>query len=364
MNAFRCLSAAALSLVVFVAGPAVAAERLQITVGGELTQYFGYADNDGVGGGDFTGFDVKADGTLTFGGEVTLDTGVSVGLEVGLDAESTSDAQIDGSYLWAESGFGRIEIGSRDNVAVLMQYSAPDVGLGINDSDLADWIINPGSGDADSAFQSTYLYLGEDQATKISYYSPRIEGFQLGVSYIPEFERDNNAQPSRDLYRNGIAVGVNFVRSFGEVDVALAAGYLTAQKPAGAPAATESLRGYSFGGNIGYAGFTVGGSFADTKGSAAAGTDTSVSFDGRGYDIGVAYAFDPFQVSLSYYNGEVEDSTATAGRSKHETVMLSGNYEAGPGVNLLASVFQTRFRADTGVKNDGWAVVTGVTLSF
>ena len=44
--------------------------------------------------------------------------------------------------------------------------------------------------------------------------------------------------------------------------------------------------------------------------------------------------------------------------------MLSGNYEVGPGVNLLASVFRTQFEADTGADNDGWAAITGFALTF
>ncbi|MEQ8813561.1 MAG: porin [Thalassobaculum sp.] len=344
------------------ASPALAADKLQIELGGEFTQYFGYAKNDKVAGGDFSGLDVKSDGAVTFGGDFTLDIGLQVGVEVNLKSETADGEQIDGSYLWLEHGFGRLEVGSRDSAAALMHYSAPDVGLGVNDSDIADWIVNPSTADGDSAFQSTYLYLGEDQATKITYFTPRFEGFQIGVSYIPEFERDNNDQPSGDLYRNGVALGVNYVRTLGEVEVALAAGYLRAEKPDGSTG-IDDAQGYSFGGNVGYAGFTFGASFSDTKGNGSAGTDSAVSFDGRGYDVGVAYAFDAFQVSLSYYNGKVADSAA-AGDSKHETVMLSGNYEVGPGVNLLASVFRSEFEADTGTTNDGWAAITGLTVTF
>ncbi len=361
MRSYRRAAIGAL-LAGTAASPAMAIDRLNLSVGGEFTQYFGFANNDDVAGGDFTGFDVKSDGTVVFGGDFTMDTGLQVGVEVGLDSETATGEQIDGSYLWMEGGFGRLEIGSRDSAAALMQYSAPDVGLGINDSDIADWIVNPSTADGDSAFQSTYLYLGEDQATKITYFTPRFEGFQLGVSYIPEFERDVNDQPARDLYNNGFAFGVNYVQTLGEVDVALAAGYLQADKPDGS-AGIDTARGYSFGGNIGFAGFTFGASFADTQGNASAGTDSAVSFDGRGYDVGVAYAFDAYQVSLSYYNGKAADSAA-AGDSKNETVMVSGNYEVGLGVNLLASIFRTKFEADTGTDNTGWAAITGLTVSF
>ena len=352
---------------VFLAGtiitPALSDERISASVGGEITQFFGYADNDDVAGGDFSGVDIKTDGLLFFGGDTTFDNGLQVGFEVGLDVQSTGDDQIDGSYLWLEHRLGRLEMGQNDSAAVLMHYAAPEVGFGINDSDISEWIINPSSGDADSAFESTYLYIGDDKATKISYFTPRFEGFQLGASFVPEYERDNNAQPERDIYRNGVALGANYEQTFGEVDVALSAGFVHAQKPDGSPGGIEDARGYSFGGNIGFAGFTVGGSYANTQGNGSGGTDTGVSFDGRGYDIGVAYAFDAFEVSLSYYNGKVED-TAAPGDSKHQTVMLSGNYEVGPGVSILASVFRTKYEADTGTENDAWAALTGLTLEF
>lgn len=346
------------------ASPALAAEKLQVGVGGEYIQYFGYADNDDLGTGHFTGFDAKTDGTLFFAGDFTMDSGLQVGVEVGLDAQSSGDDQIDGSFVWLEQAFGRLEIGQNDSAAVLMHYAAPDVGFGINDSDIADWMVNPSGGDADSAFSSTYLYIGDDKATKVTYYTPRFEGFQLGISYSPEYERDSNAQPAADIYQNGIALGANYVQTLGEVDLALAVGYVRAEKPDNAPPGAEDSEGYSIGANIGYAGFTFGGSFADTQGTGSGGTDSAVSFDGRGFDVGVAYAFDAFAVSLSYYNGKVEDSTAVAGDSKHETVMLSGSYELGPGVSVLASVFRTKFKADSGTENDGWTALTGVTLEF
>ena len=340
-----------------------AAEKLQVEVGGEYTQYFGYASND-TDTGDFDGFDVKTDGTITFGGEITLDNGLSVGMEVGLDAMSSGDDQIDGSMLYVESTAGRLEMGQTDTVAAIMHYSAPDVGFGINDSDIADWVVNLTGADSDSAFQSTYLYLGEDQSTKINYFTPRFAGLQFGVSYIPEFERDNNAQPEGDIYSDGIAFGANFVETFGAVDVAVAAGYMFADKPDGVGAAGDDAEGYSFGANVTYAGFTIGGSYANTQGNPGGGTDTATSFDGDGFDVGIAYAFGDASVSLSYYQGSVEDSVATAGDSEHNTIMVSGAYDLGPGVTALGSVFRSEFEADNGADNEGWAVVTGITLTF
>jgi hypothetical protein len=44
--------------------------------------------------------------------------------------------------------------------------------------------------------------------------------------------------------------------------------------------------------------------------------------------------------------------------------MLSGAYEIGPGITALGSVFRSEYEADSGDENDGWAIVTGITLEF
>ncbi|UUX48185.1 porin [Nisaea acidiphila] len=344
--------------------PAEAADKLSVGIEGYMTQYFGYADNDDNGGTtDYTGFDVKSDAEIGFVGDTTLDNGLQFGLEVVLNGNTDSGEQLKDSYSWAEAEFGRFELGKRDNAAAQMHYSAPDVGLGINDADIDDWIDNPTGGDSDSAFKSTFLFLGEDKGTKLTYYTPRFMDLQVGVSYIPEFERDSNAQPAGDLYHDGFAVGVNYVRDFGEeTSLALAAGFLTASAPDNSSA--DEAEGYSFGFEISHAGFTVGGSYASTDGNAAQGTDTATSLDGHGFDIGVSYAFDPVTVSLSYYSGEFEDQVAVAGESENDTVMLSANYEIGPGVSLLGTLFHSEFKDETGTENEGTAALVGMTLEF
>jgi outer membrane protein OmpU len=342
-----------------------AAEKIQVDVGGTYQQYFGYANNEADAAEDFTGFDAKADNEIVFSGETTLDNGMSVGLEVVLKAESAGTDQIDGTYLWNEGTFGRFELGQLDNTAAALHVAAPDVGFGLNDTDIGDWIVNPSGGNADSGFSSTYLYLGEDQATKLSWTSPRFAGLQLGLSYIPEFERDDNTQPNGDAaYRDGYSVGLNYSRQFGEsTEFTMSAGYLAANRPRSITGA-GSAEGYSVGFNLTVDGFTVGGSYASTDGTPAAGTDTANSLDGSGFDLGVSYAFDALAVSLSYYKGEVADAVATLGDSTNESVMASVRFEMGPGVTSMASLFHSRYRADTGVKNEGVALMAGMILEF
>lgn len=352
------IAASAFAFVLTGAAGAQAEEPIKLGISGYMEQFFGYADNDT----DQDHFDQKSDTEVEFGGETTLDNGITFGAAVVLNGNTDDEEQIAESFAYVEGNFGRGEIGSRDNAAAIMQYAAPDVGIGLNDGDVSDWIENTTSSDADSAFESTFLFLGEDKANKITYFTPRFSGVQVGVSYIPEFERDNNAQPAEDLYENGFAVGINFVETLGEVDVALAAGFLTASAPNDGD---DDAEGYSLGFNLGYAGFTLGGSYAHTDGNAGGGTDTATSFDGHGYDIGVSYAWDSSAVSLSYLHGEVEGLVGTDGDDENDTVMLSGSYGVGPGIDIIGSVFATEYDGDAAdSSNEGWGVVTGLVLSF
>ena len=102
-----------------------------------MTQYFGYANNDDTGTGDFSWFDVKSDTEVSFGGDVTFENGIQVSAEVILDGKQL-DEQIKDTYLWTECAFGRFEIGNTDNAAAKMHYAAPDVGFGVNDADIGD----------------------------------------------------------------------------------------------------------------------------------------------------------------------------------------------------------------------------------
>jgi predicted porin len=354
----------AVSIVMFMPFSTMAAEKISLRAGGELVQYFGYVHNDDTGTGDFTGFDVKADGELEIAGETTLDNGIGLGVEVVLKTETSDDEQIDGSYLWAEGAFGRVELGQNDNVAKLMHIIAPEVGFQINKADIADWVINPSGGDSNSAFETTYLYLGSEKATQLSWISPRVAGLRIGVSYIPEFEPDNNAQPAGDLYGDGIAIAANYEQELGEsAKLNLSAGYLAAARP-DTVSNGVSAEGFNLGFNLEIDGFVIGASYANTDGLGSSGADTAASLEGEGYDVGISYAFEPLVVSLSYYHGAVEDQAAVAGDSSHDTVMLSLKAELRPGAGVLLSLFHTRYEADSGVENNGTALVGGVVLEF
>ena len=349
-------------------GPASAAEPIKLGVGGFSEQWFGYANNNQASTTvDYDGTDIKGDTEIYFLGETKFDNGITVGVVVELEGEGQSDAMnyIDASYIHVGGAFGRVELGANSAAATAMQYTAPDVGIGLNDGDVGAWINDPTGADTASPYFSTFLYLTEGEYEKLTYYTPRFEGLQAGVSYIPASSQFSGTQPDRKAgYSDGLSVGLNYTRTIDTVDIALAGGYATWKSGvAGIP----DPNGYSLGANIGFAGFTLGASWSAVDDVRASGTSTTTSLDGWGYDVGIAYAFDDMAVSLSYFKGETESAIAVTDNDKHASWMASVSKTLGPGVKIAGSILHADYDGEVAGNSDdadGWAAVGGIVLDF
>lgn len=354
-------------------------QPVQVSVGGYFYSYLGYVDQDYD---QALSVDQQTDAEIHFNGRTVLDNGLTVGLRVELEANTESD-QIDEAYAFVEGAFGRIEAGSINNVAYRMHYKAPDVGKGIvaNEGNYPNWIATPAtdgirsfSSFNDTALGQTSLRLGDNDSDKINYYTPRIAGFQLGLSYIPEMSQDRSGQGqfARDdfTYNTGWSVGLNYVQSFGDFDIAASAGYVTFEAPEGTNA--DDIKGYSAGLQVGFAGFKVGGSYARIEDGVQVSnanitsttfTGSTVQNDGQSWDVGVSYTFGPAAVSLTYFHGENEP-VPNGGDDEWTLYQLTGVYTLGPGVQLQGTLFRGEFESAEGNENEATGLITGLLLVF
>ena len=357
------LGSTALVAAGMMAAPAVQAEDpIQLGVGGYMEQYFGYGSSDID---DRDHFDQKSDSEIIFSGSTTLDNGIQFGVNVQLEGNSQglgSDPNgdtIDESYAFIEGDFGRILLGSENSAGYIMGVAAPNVGIGINSGDQGDWV--PASSDAGqfrAPLGATSLEnAAVNDANRVTYFTPRFSGLQGGISYTPDNGEDTNAQPSEnDDYHDGLDVGVNFTDSFGGFDVAAFGRYGTASNDA--PGGDDPTV-FGAGINLGYAGFTVGGSYAQQ--------DDAGANEGQAWDVGASYATGPWGVSLTYFSGEAEGGSAS-GDEELQTIEGAVSYALGPGIKVIGSVGYNDFDDDdTGTaddSNDGYWIVTGIKLSF
>jgi len=334
-----------------VAAPAAfAAEKIKLSVGGYMEQWVGYVSNDDAADQDYSGVDVKSDAEIHFKGSTKLDNGITVGVNVQLEANQNGGDQIDESYMTISGGFGSIDIGSENSVQYRMHIAPSEFGIGINSGDQTAWLstISDASGDSISEggafrqpFGATYVEpLGANDSEKISWFSPRVEGIQLGLSYSPDTNQDSNASINRDAVNSDLVMAaVNFKKTFDGTALAASLGYGTVTSEVSgsgdnASAVNAGIRVSSGGAQIGvsYA------NFEDSGGNS-----------GAGMNVGTSYKSGPWGVSLNYFHGE-KDGTGSGstldGEATMDTVFLSGKYAMGPGVTAAGTIGHSSISSD------------------
>ena len=136
------LGSTAIVAAAAVAAPAVAAEKIQLSVGGYMQQYIGFASNESdTGRTDYRSFDVQSDTEIHFAGSTTLDNGLKFAVKVEMEADGEdANGSIDESWLEVSSdSFGSLKLGYDDPVTGLAHNTAPNYGPGFGDADT--WVV-------------------------------------------------------------------------------------------------------------------------------------------------------------------------------------------------------------------------------
>ena len=290
---------------------------------------------------DFDGVDVSTNAEIFFLPSITLDNGIKIGANIQLEGEQSTD-QIDESYVFIKGSFGEILLGSENSAGYKMHYAAPNAAIIAFNSpstpDYIAWTLGA-PGVFRGPLGSTYLEVGgNNDAKRISYFTPRFAGFQLGVSYAHDANQDNFGPTDLNNGNGGdgtlghiFDVGANYVRSFGDFRVAISGRYGTGELNNCDCAAGDSANPtvWSAGVNIGYGGFTIGGSIAD------ADEHVFGILGGTAFDLGVSYATGPWTFSLTWFHGELggsfEGSTTNV---EQDTIGFGIDYKLAKGVRL------------------------------
>ncbi len=331
---------------VVAADLAEAADPLRLEVRGYRNEAFGVvtveSDVDNENFGNTNHF---SDGEIQFRGSTTLDNGIQVGVRVELEAFTNGD-QVDENYVFIEGGFGRLTLGSDDPAPYIQAVVAPNVGIPINSGWLSNFIPAP-SGFATGSFSTTPEISVDDNM--ITYFSPRFAGFQLGLSYIPEVGGDDafgdNGVPfnagegsnttNRDNKRDhGFATGLNYTNSFNGIDISVAGGWQYVDSPDDSRTAPngvnvsdiQEVHAYNGGVNVGFGGFTFGGSWGGFQ------ADSEAANHGYHWDVGVSYETGPWGISGTFIAGEREGNTADKDEDESMGAAIAVSYVLGPGI--------------------------------
>jgi Gram-negative porin len=297
-------------------------------------------------------------------------------------------SSINGSHLFVETEYGKFEAGSPADAGYNLRVTGGDVVAGSGDwdsfakLDIANLQYNglaPEFMEFSGYFISSYkTELGQfvdkaESARKISYYTPEMNGFQFGVSYIPDSK--NTGGHSFDAHsktgikkhkidgtndtivintnvRDAVAFGVGYSHNISDgVDLALAATgevgtasgnieRVTNEEAKDASRVVQenykvkSLRTYNLGGTLACGNFAYGLSYGTLNKSLTAREYNKTGRDTSYYNGAIAYNQGPIKTSIEYFK-------ANQFKNNLDVVTLATEYKAAPGLLPYAEV--TRF---------------------
>ncbi len=404
----------ALAAIGLLAGGVQAADQtngpIQISIGG---YFYGFLQGVNQSNGQGHKNDAITDKSrLSFQGKATLDNGLKAGFVINLRGESETETasllsadQVDDHFVYLDSAtYGRVELGATSSAPRKMFYGAStplQPASGLNSPNFL-WFANTGN----PLFQPTSLidFGDADKATKITYFTPRVAGFQLGVSFAPsncvqneeeELGNGNNssagwggnttassciffgATPLKDEVArqdNIVEAALNYVGNFNGVGVGayVGGGHASLSAPAINGATLRDLEQYGGGLNVSYAGFSLGASLKYDNNGTSDGTSATSPLPTDRWDgsVGLTYTTGPWSIGATYayaQDKEVNNTGMDLGKDKLNAQAIGVNYVLGPGINLNGGVEHldyTGYPGSVGYADKGFLYTVGTVLNF
>lgn len=314
------LGTSALVVAASMAVPASAAEKIKLKVGGYYTALAAIPDVDVAPGDEDRDVVFGSDSEVHFSGKTTLDNGLTIGFKAEMELEDDTTDRIDELWISIGGGFGQFRFGEEDGVAesMLVGQMGPSIEVFADDTDASPVGIN----DINSGLD----FSGDDM--KIIYFTPRIAGFQGGVSFTPNPEKsprgfqDPTFTPAAGEYENAFELAANYEGSFNALDLGASIEYFQADAQLGTE---EDLEGIGGGLVLGFGGFSLGGRYSEKTDFADDETET--------YSVGAGFETGPWAFGVEYAEAETE-TAGGATSSEFTTVVAAIKYALGPGMTV------------------------------
>ena len=418
------------------AATAQTGNAIDLSVGGKFEGFVGVAGNQDYNAGanagnraDRSGTIIDEDAELYFDGETTLDNGLTVG--VAMDLAVSDDEGVacnasagmpqptgrqtvtqgtcnqDEAYAYVSGGFGEVQAGTvqavTGNFAVApysqtagygeghdkMYVTPPTQRLGsnVNGNNMIP-AANISNNGLNNGFYASSIYTNTSDDATVSYMTPSLAGFQVGLSYSPQPGAGKGAATDQNASNHDrLDFAATYSGSMSGVDLAADIGYTTTSRSNNASTTTANGNTYNTsddptvwqgGLSVGYANFTLAGRYLDRDFE----NTGQWRNDGNTWIVGGTYAMGPYEVGLNYIEGTAEGMNprtvqgAQAWDQDEDELTeweLRGAYTLGPGVTMQASAFHVDYEGELSNNGgnvgqnddgDGAGLVGGLVLGF
>lgn len=355
---------------------AALADSPKVTVGGVADFQLGVVNQDGDANQRSHAF--RNDTEISFKVDGKSDAGLGYGAEIVLEADTTNDADSQGTnaaktYLYLDGAWGRTEMGSNVGASGTLEVDAATIARAtggidgdfyyfVNDLGGADYVATPDLPLAYGIATGNYGAENQENISKVTYYTPRFYGFQAGLSYAPNDRdrgqsidlSDNNAARAENVFLGG----VNYEGKWDQIGFAAAG---TFERGNAELNTYEDLWAWNAGAKVTFAGFSVAGSYGDWGDSLR--LKTSNADDTDYWTVGGAYEYGPFGVSVTYLSSDYSVTSST--ENEFDNLVVGADYKLAPGLTPYAEVSFFDANAVGAVNdNDGTVFLLGTQLNF
>jgi hypothetical protein len=297
-----------------------AAQAQETTVGGIEVVLGGYTEfgvqaateDTNVDGDDDRNYNFFMDNEVFINALGVTEGGIEYGseieLEVGSGRGNTDDAFTDEVGLFFSGGFGRIELGREDGAEDVMGIGGEDAQAGTGGID----------GDTTN-LEPLFEVPDTGDNAKVSYFTPRIAGFQLGASFTPDDNDGLTDEGVGNEQENLIGAGVNWTGALGAMDLTVAGTGIKGENEEGDG---DDLEAWEVGALAGFGGLSFGAKYGQLLDLGEA----------QFINAGIEYGFGAANASVGYTRVDPDDG------EENNVFYVSGDVGLMPGVTLKGDV--------------------------
>jgi len=345
------LSLPLITLIASLSSEVRAAEAITLSLGGHIHQYFFVVDQDEATGENFNASGMFSDTRLTFEGRTILDNGVVVRAYARVFAEANSQPNADEVYLEVRSSLGRLRVGEKAGANTsTIGDPVPQAFLTVYDEIIGDALV-PRTGvtlkDAFTFRRFTGNALG------VSYQSPEIVGFTVGLAYHPTPTPGDGPVNNSLLPHNAFDVTAGYEGYYPGGSYRIAAGYFHSTS---SNLGNDGVEAWNLVAGLTYGGWELAGAYMNAS--------PDGSSKETAWTVGALYGIGPWQLSADYRASKRRPFVGAPIQESAERATLQTAYKLGPGISLGLAGFYAQQDDTAGVSRDGGGVLGGVKVGF
>jgi predicted porin len=305
----------------------------------------------------------------------TADNGLNYGFKVEIQTNTSDGVVADEARISLSGAWGTLQLGDEDGAEDTMNYGGEDLmgATGGFDGDFDDVLMRNHrifTGQQQWAAPSYPTIAGDTgDSTKVTYYSPRFSGFQVGASITPTPNQGDTFKSDRG-WENHYGIGANYDFSFGDLLIRASAVYSAASSTV---TWLNDTAAWSVGGTVGWGPFSLGGNYTDNSDSGTRTIDAEgLTSESSYWSVAAGFETGSMYFALGYFSSAREFNGPAAAvwgmdDSTMETISLTADYTAAPGLGFYAEIDLITDEYFGGGINDGgdiddfiWCDVYGV----